>query len=818
MRVAYNITMAKSKKKTITIKSSETRITFGIIIFLIGLALILAPIFNNAEIFEIVTSYLGYSAIGWGVTLLYIALFFITDRKPFKSAKFAIALFVISLITMIFLTFWIPAEILETGTDFSQAGGIFGMEIHKHLVDLLGPILEFVILILGYIVGFSLASGITISQIRDYFAGADLPEENPDGTITKDYKGIKINMGINPENDAKHPEINVKDASKSMIDTSEKDGRDEPQFIGGSKNKDLAINDNSQSNTSANREGDDADHQLGEPHYQNWRYPPISLLKDPVFKPQNPELHKKNAEVIERTLQSFGIQSQVTNIAIGPTVVQYALSITVGTKVSKIKNLANDLAVSLATPSSSVRIEAPIPGTSLIGIEIPNPTPNFVYQKELAKVLTDTKSKYELPLIFGKSVSGQNIIKDLTELPHLLVAGATGTGKSVGINSVIVGLLMTKSPDELRLILVDPKMVEMSPYNGIPHLLTPVITDMELVVNALQWAIEEMLRRYRMLKQVGVRKIKEYNQKMGYNAMPYIVIIIDEMADLMLSTGVDVESKIVRLAQMSRAVGIHLILATQRPSVDVITGLIKANVPGRMSFSVATAIDSRVVIDQTGSETLIGKGDMLFKSPEFPRPIRIQGAWTDNKDIENVIDFIKEQTEEVYYFDDVTKPKVEEGKESASSNDDFSDDSMFEDALQVVINAQKASASLLQRKLRIGYNRAARLIDELEEAGAIGPQDGSTPRKVLVSSVDQIIASKTNTSSNSSQQGSFESVSQNNIENNDGNNERAYRQEIDEDKRFPTIDISKKSSGSGSSGIDINAFDDSGINDNEQQF
>ena len=286
----------------------------------------------------------------------------------------------------------------------------------------------------------------------------------------------------------------------------------------------------------------------------------------------------------------------------------------------------------------------------------------------------------------------------------------------------------------------------------------------------------------------------------------------------MLSTGVDVESKIVRLAQMSRAVGIHLILATQRPSVDVITGLIKANVPGRMSFSVATAIDSRVVIDQTGSETLIGKGDMLFKSPEFPRPIRIQGAWTDNKDIENVIDFIKEQTEEVYYFDDVTKPKVEEGKESASSNDDFSDDSMFEDALQVVINAQKASASLLQRKLRIGYNRAARLIDELEEAGAIGPQDGSTPRKVLVSSVDQIIASKTNTSSNSSQQGSFESVSQNNIDNNDGNNERAYRQEIDEDKRFPTIDISKKSSGSGSSGIDINAFDDSGINDNEQQF
>lgn len=810
--------MAKSKKKTITIKSSETRITFGIIIFLIGLAMILAPIFNNSEIFEIVTNYLGYSAIGWGITLLYIALFFITDRKPFKSLKLTIALIVISFITMVFLTFWIPAELLETGTDFSQAGGILGMQIHKYLVDLLGPILEFIILILGYIVGFSLASGITISQIRDYFAGADLPEENPDGTITKDYKGIKINMGINPDHDAKHPEISVKDANKSMLENNDKNEKDEPQFIGGSKNKDVAINDNSQSNSASNQVGQDEDHQLGEPHYQNWRYPPISLLKDPIFKPQNPELHKKNAEVIERTLQSFGIQSQVTNIAIGPTVVQYALSITVGTKVSKIKNLANDLAVSLATPSSSVRIEAPIPGTSLIGIEIPNPTPNFVYQKELAKVLTDTKAKYELPLIFGKSVSGQNIIKDLTELPHLLIAGATGTGKSVGINSVIVGLLMTKSPDELRLILVDPKMVEMSPYNGIPHLLTPVITDMELVVNALQWAIEEMLRRYRMLKQVGVRKIKEYNQKIGYNAMPYIVIIIDEMADLMLSTGVDVESKIVRLAQMSRAVGIHLILATQRPSVDVITGLIKANVPGRMSFSVATAIDSRVVIDQTGSETLIGKGDMLFKSPEFPRPIRIQGAWTDNKDIENVIDFIKEQTEEVYYFDDVTKPKIEEGKEPANGNDDFSDDSMFEDALQVVINAQKASASLLQRKLRIGYNRAARLIDELEEAGAIGPQDGSTPRKVLVSSVDQIIASKNSPSTGNAQQSSYVNDSQNGITTESGTNTNSsnnYRQEMNEDKRFPTIDISKKPS---SGGMDINEFDESSINDNEQQF
>ncbi|HEQ65290.1 MAG TPA: DNA translocase FtsK [bacterium] len=432
------------------------------------------------------------------------------------------------------------------------------------------------------------------------------------------------------------------------------------------------------------------------------------------------------------------MRAKVKKITIGPTVAQYALSISTGTKVSKIRNLANDLALALAAPASTIRIEAPIPGTSLIGIEIPNPTPNFVFEKEMAAQLESVINKYELPLILGKSVSGDHIIKDLTELPHCLVAGATGTGKSVGINSILIGLLMTKTPDQLKLILVDPKMVEMSPYNGIPHLLTPVITDMELVVNALQWSIEEMLRRYRMLKQMGVRKLSEYNKKIGFDAMPYIVIVIDEMADLMLSTGIDVESKIVRLAQMSRAVGIHLVLATQRPSVDVITGLIKANVPGRISFSVATSIDSRVIIDQPGSEALIGKGDLLFKSPELPKPLRIQGAYTDIKDIEKVIDFIKAQVDEedITYFDEVTEPAEEETSKEDSK---FERDELFEDALELVINAQKASASYLQRKLRIGYNRAARLIDELHEAGAVGPSEGSSPRKVTALSKSEIM-------------------------------------------------------------------------------
>jgi S-DNA-T family DNA segregation ATPase FtsK/SpoIIIE len=300
---------------------------------------------------------------------------------------------------------------------------------------------------------------------------------------------------------------------------------------------------------------------------------------------------------------------------------------------------------------------------------------------------------------------------------------------------------MTKTPDELKLILVDPKMVEMAPYNGIPHLLTPVITDMELVVNALQWAVEEMQKRYRILKQVGARNISEYNKKTGELKMPYIVIVIDEMADLMLTTGVDVESKIVRLAQMARAVGIHLILATQRPSVDVITGIIKANIPGRVAFSVSTAVDSRVIIDQSGAETLIGKGDMMFRSPQTGRPIRLQGAWTDTSDTEAVIDFIKEQIEDKPdYSKEVIKPHDEEAK-LLENNDGLSEDEKFEEALNVVINSQKASASMLQRRLRVGYNRAARLIEDMHKAGVVGPQNGSKPRDVLVSSVDQVLGS-----------------------------------------------------------------------------
>jgi DNA segregation ATPase FtsK/SpoIIIE, S-DNA-T family len=696
----------KKKKQEITIKSNETKIFFGLIFLLLGIATLLSPFLRDATLLEYILQFFGYASILWGLTICYLAIILIWNLDFKNANKILAGLVILSIASTTFLSFWIPADYIYS-LDYI-AGGRVGAEIHFRLIEILSRPIEFVLLIIMYAVGISLFTGIKLEKITGAFTKLfeDVDEEGENEKITFN--------GNEDENFEKQPEAPIPEENKYINNTPI-----------------------STEETHAKTEGE---RKELKPQFSNWKFPSLSLLQNPVKQKQDTKIHERNASIIEKTLDSFNVSSRVTNISIGPTVVQYALSITVGTKVAKVKTLTNDLALALAAPASSVRVEAPIPGTSLIGIEIPNPTPNFVYIKEMVSELINSDKSYELPLLLGKNVAGKTEIRDLVDLPHLLVAGATGTGKSVGINSIILGLLMTKSPDELKFILVDPKMVEMSLYNEIPHLYTPVIIDMELLNNALQWTVQEMNRRYRILKQAKLKKITEYHAREGAESMPYIVVVIDEMADLMLSAGVDVESKIVRLAQMSRAVGIHLILATQRPSVNVITGLIKANVPGRMAFSVTTSIDSRVVIDQMGAETLIGRGDMLFKSPSSPRPIRIQGAFTDTPDIENVINFVKDQAgEEVEFLEDITKPA--ETENTATGGKSHSRDQLFKDALNVVVNAQKGSASLLQRKLRIGYNRAASLIDDLEEAGVLGAQDGSSPRKVLITSPDQFFES-----------------------------------------------------------------------------
>jgi S-DNA-T family DNA segregation ATPase FtsK/SpoIIIE len=351
------------------------------------------------------------------------------------------------------------------------------------------------------------------------------------------------------------------------------------------------------------------------------------------------------------------------------------------------------------------------------------------------------RAEHELPVVVGKDINGDDLISNIQKMPHLLIAGATGSGKSVVTNTFILSLLMKKSPDEVRMIMVDPKQVELSDYNGIPHLLTPVITDMNKVSNALKWAVAEMEHRYTLFREEKVRNLEMYNKKKGYAAVPYIVVIIDEMADMMMTGGSEIEGSIVRLAQKARAVGIHLILATQRPSVDVITGVMKANIPGRIGLSVATQVDSRVILDQVGAEALLGKGDMLFKEPDQTHPVRIQGVWTASDEIQRVVKYIKEQVPEVEYTKEVLQGAPDPNlPKAARESAQFSDDEYFSEAVRIVVSADKGSASLLQRKLSIGYNRAARLLDDMQKYGIVGKQKGSKPREVRISDAESFLS------------------------------------------------------------------------------
>ncbi|MBI2405348.1 DNA translocase FtsK [Candidatus Gottesmanbacteria bacterium] len=477
-----------------------------------------------------------------------------------------------------------------------------------------------------------------------------------------------------------------------------------------------------------------------------WEYPPLSLLSDgPGQKADRGDM-RKNADTIERTLDSFGIQAKVSEVNTGPAVTQYALKIALGTKVSKITSLASDLALALAAPTGAVRIEAPIPGRDLVGIEIPNRGLEFVTLKRMLASDAMRKAKSKLAVALGLDVSGSAVIADIGRMPHVLVAGTTGSGKSVLINAWITSLLFRTTPVEVKLIMVDPKRVELIGYNGIPHLLTPVIVEPDKILSALRWSMTEMENRYKQFAEVGVRNIDGFNELSGFQAMPYIVILIDELADLMAYAPVEVEDAVCRLAQMARATGIHLVLATQRPSVDVITGLIKANVPARIAFNVSSMVDSRVIIDMPGAEKLLGRGDMLYVPPDQSKPSRIQGTYVSEHEVNKVVDFLKEKNKAVQYTEEVVNQPLSGWKRGAGGERGTSDgkDALFEDALRLICQHDKASASLLQRRLSVGYARAARILDQLEEAGIIGPGEGSKPRDVLVKNPDEYLAQQAN--------------------------------------------------------------------------
>ena len=600
--------------------------------------------------------------------------------------------------------------------------GIAGKAIYDNLSLDFTPLGSLAILLISFIIGFILFLDTSIDVIFMTVSKIVSPFTKTVQSVLKIKKSTLAQLGKGQDKTADgfiRDQVILNKPSPSAATISPKTNQSKSQIEGN-----LSIKPVMQSNSST------------------WIYPPNTLLNDVKQTEADRGDVKENAHIIEKTLESFGIRTRVAEVNFGPTVTQYAIEITMGTKLSKITALANDLALALAAPTGQVRIEAPIPGRSLIGIEIPNKKPQLVTLRQLMTT-GPLSQKGGDPLIvpLGLDVSGQQRSASLFNMPHVLIAGTTGSGKSVMLNAWITTLMMRTRPDELRMILVDPKQVEMTQYNGAPHLLTDVITDPIKVVSALRWSVGEMETRYKELARAGVRNLDGFNKLEGIEKKPYIIFVIDELADLMMYSANEVEDLITRIAQKARAVGIHLVLTTQRPSVDVITGLMKANIPSRIAFNVSSMVDSRVIIDMPGSEKLLGRGDMFYLPPDQAKPRRIQGPYVAEQEVGDIVKFLKSQVPVVQYTEEITEqegPKfggIVGGVGGSSANRD----ELFNQAIQLISQADKASASMFQRKLRVGYARAARILDELHEAGYVGPAQGSKPRAILKDRVQQEI-------------------------------------------------------------------------------
>lgn len=566
------------------------------------------------------------------------------------------------------------------------SAGLYGNEVRQFFDQAVGPIVAFILLIGLGLISILLIFDTSLAELRERFF--------PEG----EEADIKVHNHTEPESQKVSVFATVKNK------------------IGLNKNK-VAVN---QQPTTTPK-------PLSQPIIQgDWELPPIDLLEVSNSR-ATPGNITNNVEKIQKTLRDFSIDVSMGDVNVGPTVTQYTLKPKEGIKLNQITARANDLSLALA--AHPLRIEAPIPGKAAVGVEVPNKVAAVVTLREVIESEEFKKSKSNLSIALGRDVAGTPVIIDLKKMPHLLIAGATGSGKSICINGIIFSLLYQNSPADLRMILVDPKRVEFTRYDGITHLLCPVITEVDKTINALKWAVGEMERRFKLFSQSGRRDIDSYNANPTQGKMPYLVIVIDELADLMAQSAREVEAAIVRLAQMARAVGIHLIVATQRPSVDVITGLIKANIISRIAFAVASQIDSRTILDLSGAEKLLGRGDMLYVSPELGKPKRVQGVFVSEKEVNSITDFIKSKNPP-QYDESIMNFASQRGAMGASGVE--IDDNLFEQAKEIVIQAGKASASLLQRRLRVGYARAARLLDLLEAEGIIGQADGAKPRDVMI--------------------------------------------------------------------------------------
>jgi S-DNA-T family DNA segregation ATPase FtsK/SpoIIIE len=669
----------------------------------------------------------GMAAYFLPFTILYIAI------TKFRSEGHVVPFskLLSSLLTPALLAGMLHIFVDRSEASSAAAQGLYGGQIGNFISSLLLGFLDsttsFVLLIVCVLVSLLFAFSVTpkkffgwlFIKIRNIFT-KPVSEETTDLAQLKNKAShaLAVNEAVPVMHHTKNEKLE-QEAAKEPVPVQ--------RMGGGMKNsaKELTIHESHEALTIA----DDP----------NWKLPGIELLNQKQDKADAGDV-QGNAETIRQTLQHFNIDVDMEGANVGPRVTQFTLKPPTGVKLTKITALESNIALDLG--AQSLRIEAPIPGKKAVGIEVPNVKAALVRTSSVLISKEWRDNKDPIGFAIGKDIAGQSVVGNLSKMPHLLVAGQTGSGKSAMMNTLLTSLLYKNSPSQLKLILVDPKQVEFAPYNDIPHLLTPVITEPEKCISALKWAVAEMERRLRTFAEVSKRNIGEYNLITQDEKMPYIVIVIDELADLMMMAARDVEALIVRIAQKARAAGIHLVLATQRPSVDVITGLIKANVPARIAFTVASQIDSRTIIDGMGAEKLLGMGDMLFSTSDMPKPIRVQGAFIADDETIKVCDFLRDQRPPQYDDEVVSQPVQFNGKggivmdNGGGHGDSNADDDMFRDAVRCVIEGGKASTSYLQRRLRIGYSRAARLIDLLEQNGVIGSADGAKPREVLGSAAN----------------------------------------------------------------------------------
>lgn len=707
-------TTTKSRKKDVVVEPSPFWPLTGAVLMIIIALFLLIGGFGTGGPLPKSLFHAAFWTLGWAAWLTPVALAFFgihkfvsEDRKvPLGKTVSMVALLVLS-------AAWVQ---VVTVTKFAHNytgghGGAVGEQISKAALQMLDVVPASILFLVFAILAFFFAFGISPSvvlKVADLFKKDDEDDAELNALKQKaSQSDFKLTEGVPVLH---HNEDDTKPTTPRL--TSFRNSAQK-----------LAPAENHEALTTAS----DPD----------WKFPSINLLNQKEDKADAGDVNG-NAEIIRSSLANFNIDVTMEGANVGPTVTQYTMKPPTGVKLTKITALENNLALDLA--AQSIRMEAPIPGKRAVGIEVPNIHPATVRISSMLQTKEFSSLSSPLAFVIGKDITGKPIVADLAKMPHLLVAGQTGSGKSVMINSFLTSLLYRNSPSDLKLILVDPKQVEMAPYNDLPHLLTPVINEPEKCISALKWAVAEMERRLRTMAEVGKRNINEYNALKQEEGMPHIVIVIDELADLMMMAARDVESLIVRLAQKARAAGIHLVLATQSPRVTVITGLIKANVPARIAFTVSQEVESRIILDQSGAEKLLGKGDMLFITSSMPKPIRIQAALIEEPETAKITKFIRDQRPPQYDDEVISQPVQLNGRggKVADYGASDADDDMWRDAVKVVIDGHKASTSLLQRRLRIGYARAARLIESMEEQGIIGPADGARPREVLVGSLDEV--------------------------------------------------------------------------------